>query len=77
MNNQRVFQAFPKMHSDNSGVKGGGQGVECPPETFHREIFGDILGKMRKGKKVRKLKILRKMRKSGTVKEENEEILKK
>ena len=27
------------------------RGAECPPETFHREIFGDLSGKMRQGKK--------------------------
>ena len=28
-------------------------GAECPPETFDREIFADVSGKMRKGKGVK------------------------
>ena len=34
-----------------SGVTG--RGAECNPETFHREIFGDLSGKMRQEKKVK------------------------
>ena len=36
----------------NSGVTGGGAGgAECPPETSDREIFADVSGKKRQGKK--------------------------
>ena len=44
-----------------SGVTGGGGGgrwAACPPETFHREIFGDLLGKMRQGKKDKKWEMI-------------------
>ena len=43
------------MRHEASGVAGGGQGAECPPETFHREIVGDKSGKMRQGKKTKKV----------------------
>ena len=33
---------------DDSGVTGGGQGAECPPETSDREIFADVSGKLRR-----------------------------
>ena len=35
----------------SSGVTGGGRGAECPPETSDREIFADVSGKKRQGKK--------------------------
>ena len=34
-----------------SGVTGRGQGAECPPKTSDREIFADVSGKKRQGKK--------------------------
>ena len=33
-----------------SGITGGGQGAEYPPETSDREISVDPLGKKRQGK---------------------------
>ena len=37
----------------SSGVTGGGQGAECPPETSDGEISADLLGKKRQGKRER------------------------
>ena len=34
-----------------SGVTGGGQGDRVPPQTSDREIFADVSGKKRQGKK--------------------------
>ena len=34
---------------------GGGQGQSAFPETFQWEIFGDKSGKMRQGKKLKKM----------------------
>ena len=48
-------------------------GAECPPETFHWEIFGDYLGKMRKGKKLKNGKCLGKC---GKMKKRRMEIRK-
>ena len=33
--------------------KQGGQGAECPPQTFYREIFADLPGKKRQEKRER------------------------
>ena len=52
-------------------MRGGGQGGRVPPETFQREILGDLSGKIRQGKKVKKWEILRKMRKNGKTKDGN------
>ena len=41
----------------NSGVTGGGQGGKCPPETSDQEIFADVSGKKRQGKKGKGVKI--------------------
>ena len=38
------------MHGISSGVTGGGGG-RVPPETSVREIFADVSGKERQGKK--------------------------
>ena len=56
--------------SKKMGGPGGG-GAECPPETFHQEIFGHQSGKMRQGKKVQIWEMLTKMRKNGKKKDEN------
>ena len=36
-------------HCSSSGITG--RGAECPPETSDREIFADVSGKKRQGKK--------------------------
>ena len=41
----------------------GGQGAECPPETFDREIFADVSGKNRQEKKGKGVKIEKKRKK--------------
>ena len=55
----------------------GGAGGRVPPETFHREIFGDKSGKKRQGKKVRKMENVvvnvEESEENGKGKEENEE----
>ena len=48
----------------------------APQRLSTGNFFGDKLGKMRQGKKVRKWEMLKKMRKNGKGKEENEEKLK-
>ena len=50
-----------------SGVTGGGggRGAECPPETSDREIFADVSGKKRQGKKGKGVKIEKKRWKIG------------
>ena len=51
-----------------SGVTGGGgKGAGCrvPPETSDREIFADVSGKKRQGKKGKGLKIEKKRWKIG------------
>ena len=49
----------------NSGVTGGGQGGRVPPETSDREIFADVSGKKRQGKKGKGVKIEKKRWKIG------------
>ena len=38
-----LFKHLSQWHNE--------QGAECPPETSDREIFADVSGKMRQGKK--------------------------
>ena len=52
----------------SSGVTGGGQGAECPPETSEQESFADVSGKRGKEKGV---KIEKKRRKIVKGKVEN------
>ena len=42
-----------------------------PPETFHREIFGDQSGKTCQGKKVKEKENVAKNEENGKRKEEN------
>ena len=42
---------------------GGGQGAECPPETSDQEIFDDVSGKKRQGKKGKGVKSEKKRKK--------------
>ena len=46
-------------------------GAECPPKTSDREIFADVLGKKRQGKKEKGVKIEKKRRKIVKGKVEN------
>ena len=51
-----------------SGVTGGGGGAggaETPPETSDREIFADVSGKKRQGKRGKGVKIEKKRWKIG------------
>ena len=65
-----VFPA-PALSGVTGGGRGEGQGVECPTETSDQEIFADILGKMRQGKKGKGVKIEKKRRKIVKEKVEN------
>ena len=60
----------PYQHTDiqSSGVTGGGGGPggqSAPPETSDREIFADVSGKKRQGKKGKGVKIEKKRWKIG------------
>ena len=62
----------PSMqHKKNSGVTGGGKGAECPPEVSDREIFADVSGKRRQGKRGKKLRRKEGKLKKGRWKNEN------
>ena len=50
---------------------GGGQGGRVPPDTSDREIFADVSGKKRQGKKGEGVKIEKKRRKIVKGKVEN------
>ena len=64
---------FPSLgqypFSSPSGVTGGGGG--CLPEASDPENFGDVWGKKRQGKKVKRVKSEKKRRKIGKGKVEN------
>ena len=53
------------------GITGGGQGVRVPPETSDREIFADLPGKKRHGKRGKGVKIEKKNGKNGRWEIEN------
>ena len=72
----KVIQKEPTSHDETSftainpytpsGVTGGGAGGQsAPPETSDREIFADISGKKREGKKGKGVKIEKKRWKIG------------
>ena len=61
------FTFWPHLEAP-SGVTGG---AECPPENFDQEIFADISGKMRQGKKGKGVKIEKKSREIVKGKVEN------
>ena len=53
----------PSIHLGSvvtGGAGGGGRGEECPTETSDREIFADVSGKKRQGKKGKAVKIEKK-----------------
>ena len=59
----KTFRSDWDCHIGYSGVTGGGQGAVCPPETCDREIFADVSGKNREGKKGKGVQIDKKRRK--------------
>ena len=76
INNKMVSKTQVGMSTDmqwrnRRGGGGQGQGAECPPETSDREIFADVSGKKRQGKKGKGVKIEKKRRKIVKGKAEN------
>ena len=65
------------MQGEGSGVTGGGQGGRVPPETCDWEIFADVSGKKRQGKKEKGVKIEKKRMKIVKGKVENLKLKRK
>ena len=62
---------LPGASSGVTGGGGGGQGAECPPETSDREMFGDLSGKKREGKNLKRGETVEEKKKNIREKVEN------